>query len=105
MTPAQLLGASLQNTTIAILAYHYLPDNMYSEVRIRVSSMRGDTHASKRTTREDHAAEPQAGPLDLERDMGRQLGSVFGVGMQQRLNTFPFACRRNWWETPASRLV
>lgn len=32
MTPAQLLGDSLQNTTVAILAYHYLPDYKYTEV-------------------------------------------------------------------------
>jgi hypothetical protein len=34
VTPAQLLGDTLVNTTIAILAYHYLPDQFYTEVRL-----------------------------------------------------------------------
>lgn len=33
MTPAALLGDELVNTTVAILAYHYLSDNYYTEVR------------------------------------------------------------------------
>lgn len=34
VTPAQLLGDTLVNTTIAILAYHYLPDHLFTEVRL-----------------------------------------------------------------------
>ena len=32
VTPAQLLGDTLVNTTVAILAYHYLADFKYTEV-------------------------------------------------------------------------
>lgn len=32
VTPSELFGDTLVNTTVAILAYHYLPDSMYTEV-------------------------------------------------------------------------
>lgn len=34
VTPAQLLGDTLVNTTVAILAYHYLADFKYTEVGV-----------------------------------------------------------------------
>jgi hypothetical protein len=39
VTPAQLLGDTLVNTTVAILAYHYLADFKYTEVRISPRSL------------------------------------------------------------------
>jgi uncharacterized surface protein with fasciclin (FAS1) repeats len=34
VTPAQLLGDTLVNTTVAILAYHYLADSKYTEAQL-----------------------------------------------------------------------